>query len=298
MLALRTAQKKADGRERRVTQRKPSISPPANSQLVVRMTFEGADPQAEVVGLDKLPGIVNYFIGDDPSKWRTNIPTYQKVAYKNVYDGIDLVYYGNQGQLEYDLIVAPGADPSQIKLALDGAEQIAVDEQGDLVLSLPQSINEILQMESRRPSVCTSPSSIRWGLTATNISLPARMYSWPLRPHLLVLRPLALHASERPQVTFQVAAYDASQPLIIDPVLSWATYLGGSTHEFGIGIAVDPAGKAYVTGVAPTPGSGFPGTAGSLIQSTNGWRLGRLRHEAQRRRHGPRLFDLPGRQWR
>ena len=88
------------------------------------MTFEGANPQAEMVGLDKLPGIVNYFIGDDPSKWRTNIPTYQKVAYKNVYPGIDLVYYGNQGQLEYDLIVAPGADPTQITLAFDGAEQI------------------------------------------------------------------------------------------------------------------------------------------------------------------------------
>ena len=78
--------------------------------------------------MDQLPGIVNYFIGDDPAKWRTNIPTYAKVQYQDVYPGIDLAYYGNQGQLEYDLIVAPGADPNQIRLVFDGAEKIEVDD--------------------------------------------------------------------------------------------------------------------------------------------------------------------------
>ena len=86
------------------------------------MRFDGANPKAEMVGLDPLPGIVNYLIGSDPSKWHTHIPTYQKVGYTNVYPGIDLVYYGHQGQLEYDLIVAPGADPTEIRLAFDGAE--------------------------------------------------------------------------------------------------------------------------------------------------------------------------------
>jgi len=125
VLALRTGQAQGDRQERGATPRMPSSHPPASSQSMIRMTFAGANPQADIVGHDQLPGIVNYFIGDDPSKWRTNISTYQKIAYKNVYDGIDLVYYGNQGQLEYDLIVAPGADPTQIRLAFNGAEHIA-----------------------------------------------------------------------------------------------------------------------------------------------------------------------------
>lgn len=114
VLTLRTSEAKERGRAGDPTQRKPMSSPSTLSQSVVRMKFAGADPQAEVVGLDQLQGIVNYFIGDDPTKWQTNIPTYQKVEYKNIYPGIDLVYYGNQGKLEYDLIVAPGADPTQI----------------------------------------------------------------------------------------------------------------------------------------------------------------------------------------
>ncbi|MGD9730500.1 MAG: hypothetical protein AB7L09_10120 [Nitrospira sp.] len=143
VLALRTGQDKPDRRERNTTPHTASSSPPPSSHSVVRMSFAGADPQAEMVGLEPLPGIVNYFIGDDPTKWRTNIPTYQKVGYKDLYPGIDLVYYGNQGQLEYDLVVAPGADPTQIMLAFEGAERIAVDEQGDLVLTLaPSSIDE------------------------------------------------------------------------------------------------------------------------------------------------------------
>ncbi|MGE0469383.1 MAG: hypothetical protein AB7L09_10110 [Nitrospira sp.] len=94
-------------------------NPSPSSHSIVRMQFAGADAQAEVVGLEPLPGIVNYFIGEDRSKWRTNIPTYQKVGYKDLYPGIDLVYYGNEGHLEYDLVVAPGADPSQIMLAFE-----------------------------------------------------------------------------------------------------------------------------------------------------------------------------------
>ena len=80
-------------------------------RAVLRMRLEGANPEPQVTGLAKLPGIVNYFIGNDPEKWRTKIPTYKKVEYKDVYPGIDLAYYGNQGQLEYDLIVAPDVDP-------------------------------------------------------------------------------------------------------------------------------------------------------------------------------------------
>lgn len=144
-LRTRTGEVKNPERVDNTARRQLLSSPSASLQSVVRMQFAGADAQAEIVGLELLPGIVNYFIGDDPVKWRTNIPTYQKVGYKDLYPGIDLVYYGNQGQLEYDLVVAPGADPSQIMLAFDGAEQIAVDDQGDLVLTLAPSSAEIAE---------------------------------------------------------------------------------------------------------------------------------------------------------
>jgi len=140
VLTLRTGEAKVQRREGEPHQGKLSNSPPPTAHSAVRMKFSGADLQTEFVGLDRLPGIVNYFIGGDPSTWHTNIPTYKKVEYKNVYRGIDLVYYGNEGQLEYDLIVAPGADPNLIRLGFDGAEKVEVDPAtGDLVLTVSES---------------------------------------------------------------------------------------------------------------------------------------------------------------
>jgi hypothetical protein len=240
------------------------------------MTFDGANPHAEVVGLDQLPGIVNYFIGGDPSTWRTNIPTYQKVAYKNVYPGIDLVYYGDQGQLEYDLIVAPGADPTQVTLAFGGVNQIAVDEHGDLVLIVPQSsmdaaLGGAAVLRMHKPVVYQRDAHGDKHLLAGTYALLASETASP-RSASVVRHPSKVPSpsSRTPHVAFQVASYDVSQPLIIDPVLSWATYLGGSGDDSGSAIAVDQAGNAYVTGATHTPGSGFPGTAGSPLQSTFG----------------------------
>ena len=104
---------------------------------VVRMRLVGGNAKGRVVGLDELPGRSNYFIGNDPKKWRTNVPSYAKVKYEGVYPGVDLVYYGNQRQLEYDFVVAPGADPNQIKLSFAGADGMRVDAaSGDLVLKV------------------------------------------------------------------------------------------------------------------------------------------------------------------
>jgi hypothetical protein len=254
VLAVRTGEAKVEGRESDATQGTPSSSLPPTAYSVVRMKFAGADPQAEGVGLDKLPGIVNYILGDDPSKWRTNIPTYQKVAYTNVYPGVDLVYYGNQGQLEYDLIVAPGADPTQISLAFDGVNQIEVDEHGDLVLTVLQS----------------STGAERGDVPTLRLHKPV-VYQLDNHgnKHFLV-GSYVLLASKRsiPHVAFQIASYDANERLIIDPVLSWATYLGGRVDDYGYGIALDTAGEAYVTGVTASPN--FPVTAGSLFQRTYG----------------------------
>ena len=262
VLTLRAGKGKAERGAENITQYKSLRSPSPISHSVVRMSFAGADPQAEVVGLDPLPGIVNYFIGDDPSKWRTNIPTYEKVGYKDLYPGIDLVYYGNQGQLEYDLVVAPGADPNQITLTFDGAEQIAVDEQGDLILTLPQSSNETAEsaatLRLHKPVIYQKDEQGEKHLLAGGYVLKAATAQ----------QAVALHPGKTTQVAFQLASYDVNRPLIIDPVLSWATYLGGSSQESGRGIAVDQAGNAYVTG--ETLSSDFPGTAGSAIQSALG----------------------------
>lgn len=106
------------------------------SGAVVRMRLEGATRNAEpqLEGLEKLPGISNYFLGNDPTKWRTGVPHYRQVKYQGVYPGIDLVFYGNPRQLEYDFVLAPGADPNAIRLAFEGVEGMRVADNGDLIL--------------------------------------------------------------------------------------------------------------------------------------------------------------------
>jgi len=243
VLSLRTGEANGKGRGGDIHQNQPSSNPLPPSHSVVRMTFKGANPQANMVGLDKLPGIVNYIFGDDPSKWRTNIPTYQKVAYTNVYPGIDLVYYGKQGQLEYDPIVAPGADPTQITLAFEGVEHMTKDEDGNLVLAVHQG-----QVRLLKPQVYQVADGKRTHIAASYV----------------------LHASNsalvRP-VDIQLAFYDVSKALIIDPVLSYSTYLGGGGDDAGFGIAVDGSGNAYLTGY--TSSSNFP-TANPLQATLGG----------------------------
>src|SRR5216684_8132341 len=117
------------------THGKPKRRGPATG-TVLRMTFAGANPTARVTGLEELTGRANYFIGNDPSKWQTNVPTYARVRYQELYPGIDLVYYGNQRQLEYDFIVHPGADPSAIALGFAGADKLEVDARGDLLVHM------------------------------------------------------------------------------------------------------------------------------------------------------------------
>src|SRR5450432_1768204 len=106
-----------------------------DSPTVLSMRLEGARPSPQITGLDKLPGSVNYFIGSDRHKWRKQTHTYSKVRYGNVYPGVDVIYYGSQRQLEYDFVIAPGADLRHIRLAYAGATTVKVDESGDLVLS-------------------------------------------------------------------------------------------------------------------------------------------------------------------
>ncbi len=191
------------------------------------MKLVGANPSPDVAGLEELPGKSNYFIGNDPKKWRSNVPHYARVAYRQVYPGIDLVYYGNQQQLEYDFVVAPGADPDAIRLGFEGADEIGLDHQGNLILQTAGG--ELLQ---RAPVVYQETEGVKKAI-----------------PGGYVLQ-------EDNEVSFAVAAYDSSYPLVIDPVLEYSSYLGGSEGDQGISVAVDAAGSAYVTGY--TESDDFP----------------------------------------
>ena len=217
-----------------------------NSATVLRMQLVGANVEPHVAGLEALAGTVNSFIGNDPQKWRTHIPTYAQVKYQGVYPGVDLVYYGNQRRLEYDFIVAPGADPTAIRLAFAGVETLEVDHQGDLVLH-------------------TTGGELR--LHAPLMYQELHGHKQPI-PGGYVLNPQSKTGNPQSRsVGIHVAAYDPSRPLIIDPVLSYSTYLGGSGVDGGTGIAVDPAGNAYVTGRTFSPD--FP-TANPLQPTFSG----------------------------
>jgi len=200
---------------------------PATSDLariVVRMQLFGANPAPQVMGLEEQPGKANYFRGNDPQQWRTQVSTYAKVDYTAVYPGIDLVYYGQPRQLEYDFRVAPGADPTAITLGFEGVDHLAVDAQGDLMLFTAGG-----SLRFQKPVIYQEGDGYRQAIAGGYVRKG---------PH---------------QVGFHVAAYDPARTLVIDPVLSYSTYLGGSGDDEGWGIAVDTAGHAYVTGQTSSP---------------------------------------------
>lgn len=201
-----------------------TVSPPAS---VLRLQLIGAQAPTDVAGLDRLPGISNYLLGNDPSQWRTNVPNYAKVQYRNVYPGIDLVYYGGQQQLEYDFTVTPGVDPGVIQLAFAGAQGVTLNERGELVLRT--SGGDVVE---HAPVIYQEIGGVRQ----------------PIEGHYVL--------EDGGRVGFAVGAYDNERALVIDPVLSYSTYLGGTKSNVCQAIAVDRAGNAYVTG--GTDSTDFP----------------------------------------
>ncbi|MGA2743553.1 MAG: choice-of-anchor D domain-containing protein [Candidatus Sulfotelmatobacter sp.] len=218
----------------------------------LHMQLLGARRDAAVSGAEELPGKINYFLGNDPKNWETNIPTFAKVRYHNVFEGVDLVYYGNQGQLEYDFVVGAGAEPGAIHLAFSGARGMYVDPQtGDLVLKMGKMGKGDNEVRFHKP-LAYQDLAYRDGASGTNRELVAANYIVDSRNH----------------VRFQLGPYDHNRTLLIDPTLSYSTYLGGSSNDYGTSLAVDNAGNAYVTGY--TSSSSFPVTAGSYQTKCGG----------------------------
>jgi hypothetical protein len=211
--------------------RSPVPASAHTSSSVIRMRLEGANSSPNVSGASLLPGKSSYFIGNDPSKWHRDIPQFGCVQYQGVYPGVDLVYYGDQGQLEYDFRVAPAADPNRIALSFQGPTT-RIDS-GDIVLSTANG-----DVRFRAPHIY-QPAALQSGLAEKAVAGSFRQLA-------------------DNQVGFAIGDYDHSRELIIDPVLSYSTYLGGSGTESQVRIAVDSTGSIYVAGT--TDSADFPVT--------------------------------------
>lgn len=242
---------------------------------VLRLKLLGSNPNPEATGLDELPGKSNYFIGNDPSRWRTGVPSYRKVGFAQVYPGIDLVYYGNQRQLEYDFVVAPGADPGQIRLAVEGADRVAIDAAGDLVLGTPDGV-----MRQHKPVVYQEIDGERRPLDGRYVLLSEQTVGWasptseqdeelPLAGDAHTSAPSpGDEALQIAYVGFEVADYDRERPLVIDPMLAYSTFFGGNQADYGTGIYADKEKNIYVVG--NTASLDFPITAGAVQTTKTG----------------------------
>jgi Beta-propeller repeat len=208
------------------TTRPARIAKPAKTD-VIRMELAGASHGLLVAGADQLPGTANYFIGNDPKKWQANVPTYAKVRYSSVYPGIDLVYYGNQRRLEYDFVVAPGADPERAKLHFAGAKKLKLNADGDL-----EVIAKDGEIAFHKPVVYQEVNGQRHSVDGQFTLLAKNT------------------------IGFSLGKYDRDRAVVIDPTLAYSTYLGGSANSAIRAIAVDSSGYAYATGL--TSDSDFP----------------------------------------
>lgn len=202
----------------------------------LRMKLVGANPEPKMTALEELPGKSNYFIGNDPSKWRTNVPNYSRVRYESVYPGIDLVFYGNQGQLEFDFIVAPGANPSAITLSFPDAVKLELNGQGNLVVP------------PYKDGLFVRKPILYQGRNGAREFLPGRFI---------------LEGQNR--VGFEPGNYDTSQPLVIDPMIVFSRSIGGGS------LALDRDNNLYVTGSAT---SAFPATPGAFQTNYSGGSCG------------------------
>ena len=207
-------------------QRPENIS--SRERAVLRMQLIGANDTAEAVGTHELEGKANYFVGNDQDKWLRDVPTFGRVRYSNVYDGVDIEYYGKQQQLEYDFRVAPGADYRQIALKFAGADSVRIEEEtGDLLIDVNGQ-----KVRQQKPIVYQKVLAEKRPVDASFV------------------------INESSHVGFDVGQHDSTLPLVIDPVLVYSSYLGGSGSDSAEGMALDSLGNVYLTGY--TTSTNFP----------------------------------------
>ncbi len=198
-----------------------------SATTAVSIKLQNANSNPRLIGLDQLSGKTNYFIGNDPTKWQTEIPNYARVKYEDVYPGIDMVYYGTEGQLEYDLVVAPGANPGLIRLGYKGAQSLSISKTGDLIISIDGG-----SLQQHKPIAYQFIAGRRKGIPSSYV------------------------ITDKNRVRIAVGSYDSSKELIIDPVITYSTYLGGSRNDRAWSVAMDNSGNAYVAG--ETLSTNFP----------------------------------------
>jgi hypothetical protein len=200
------------------------IAPSSTKNAIIQLNLVGANQNPAVTGEQLQPGKVNYFIGNDRKKWQTNVPLYKQVRYASIYPGIDLIYYGNQGRVEHDFVVAPGADPRQIQLEVKGADRLSLADNGDLVMHVAER-----EIHLQAPTLYQEFHGLQVPVTGQ----------------------YKLQSATR--VAFALGPYDKTMPLVIDPVLAYGTFLGGLGDDEASAIAVDSLGSAYVTGYTDSP---------------------------------------------
>jgi hypothetical protein len=193
---------------------------PLAGEGALHLRWVDADPAPRVRTEGKLSGQSSYYLGNEPARWQTAVPLWSKVRLERLWPGIDLVFYGNPRELEHDFVVAPGADPGKIGLALDGAGRARIDDSGDLVVQLEEGG----EVRLRKPAAYQETGK-------TRREVPCRFQLLPGN-----------------RLTFALETWDRARPLIIDPVVVWSTFLGGSDADDIRAVAVDPAGNLWVTG--------------------------------------------------
>jgi len=201
--------------------------PDSFEQLVLKASFVGANPNPTISGVDQMEYRCNYFIGNDPNEWHTDVPNYKAIYFEEIYSGIDLKYYGNGKQMEYDFIVSPGSDYTQIEIQYKGAKSLNVNSSGELVV------------ETEWGSIIEK-KSIVYQMDGKNRQLIEGQYN----------------IADNNRFSFALNNYNTNLELVIDPALKYSTYLGGSGFDVAAGIAVDASGSAYITGI--TYSTDFP----------------------------------------
>ncbi len=223
----------------------PRLASNKSTDVMLRMQLTGANPTAAAEALEQLPWEANYFRGKDPTQWRRNVTQYAKVKYSQVYPGIDLIYYGTQQQLEYDFVVAPGTTPQAIQLEFAGADKVEITTAGELVLAANTS-----QLVQHKPVIYQEVNGQRQPVEGGYMELGEH------------------------RIGFRIGDYDHALPLVIDPVLSYSTYLGGNGGDLAYLIALDEAGNIYIQG--HTNSTDFPSSPGQTPPGGNDMFLAKL----------------------